>query len=277
MAKNNYGILTWRAPSDAPKAVASIPKASIPPTQKQPQREAPAGEVTLHSKLNPKEGQKAVLDSMFSGPILLRELLSRSTVKPKTSEDAALFLLQHHKELQPFLYAAQDRTNSVELLKRLVLDWAVSVPELIELEFPGDCSISAANQVFFPIPQLGTLQVKDESGLVGHRKGRCYSPSFVLIHSPRGYVVEIEFNSQGRREPLSHSNQPAKQLAKTSPKRLREVATRLSFDQYLMMFDSAVKAQLMQELRFSRRFVSTDYDALQGREVLGGLPSLGKR
>lgn len=277
MARNNFGILTWRAPSDTAKPAVPSQREAKPPAPKAPKKEEPQEVIQLHSKLKPKEAQMAMLDSMFSGPILLRQLLSKAPVKPKTSEDAALFLLQHHKELQPFLYAAQDRTKSVELLKHLILDWSVSVPELIEVEFPEDCSISASNQIFLPIPRLRTLSVKDEDELAGYRRGRQYSPSFVLIHSPWGYIVEIEFKSHGRRELDNSTRRPTKHVAKPSLKHQREVSTRLKFDHFLMMFDSALNAQLMQELRVSRRFVTPDFDALQGREILGGLPSLGKR
>lgn len=277
MARNNYGILTWRAPSEGVSPTPIKQRAATLAVPVASEKVDPPQVIQLHSKLKPREAQKAVLDSMFSGPILLRELLSKSPVKPRTAEDAALFLLQHHKELQPFLYAAHDRTKSVELLKHLILDWAVSVPELIELEFPGDCSISAANQIFLPIPRLGTLPVKDEDELAGHKRGRRYSPAFVLIHSPWGYITEIEFKSRGSRTPDSTSVRSTRPTVKSGNKRGVEPTQRLKFDQFLMMFDSAINAQLMKELRVSRRFVAPDFDALQGREILGGLPSLGKR
>jgi len=45
---------------------------------------------------------------------------------------------------------------------------------------------------------------------------------------------------------------------------------------YLAMFDNAVNAHLMAELRLSQQYSRTRFDQLEGWGVSGGLPSLGK-
>lgn len=274
MAGKN-GILTWRAPSEQvvqPLKTPDKKRAQEPQTRKaQGDR---SEKIVLHSLLKPRESQRTVLDAIFAGPLLLRKLLSAAAVKPRSAEEAALFLLKHHKELQPCLYATENRERSVDLLKRLIVDWALNIPELIELEFPGDCSISATHQVFLPIPRLGTLPVKDEAELVEHMRGRRYSRSFVLIHSPWGYISEISFT--GRPANLTTKAPRAPRVGHIKTGDLGQVG-RIKFDHYLMMFDSEINARLMNELRVAKRFATPDFSALEGREVLGGLPSLGKR
>lgn len=274
MAGNN-GILTWRAPSEqADQPLKAPAKESVHRPQNSKAQGGCSEKIVLHSLLKPKESQRTVLDALFAGPILLRKLLSAAAVKPRSAEEAAMFLLMHHKELQPCLYATENRERSVDLLKRLIVDWASNIPELIELEFPGDCSISATHQVFLPIPRLGTLPVKDEAELVEHLRGRRYSRSFVLIHSPWGYLSEISFTGR----PANHTTKAPRTLrvGHSKPGAVRQVG-RIKFDHYLMMFDSEINARLMNELRVSKRFATPDFSALEGREVLGGLPSLGKR
>lgn len=274
MAGKN-GILTWRAPSEQVVQPLKTPVKKSAPEPQTPKAQGDRSEkIVLHSLLKPRESQRTVLDALFAGPLLLRKLLSAAAVKPRSAEEAALFLLMHHKKLQPCLYATENRERSVDLLKRLIVDWALNIPELIELEFPGDCSISATHQVFLPIPRLGTLPVKDEAELVEHLRGWRYSRSFVLIHSQWGYISEISFT--GRPVNLTTKEPRAPRVGHIKTGDVSQVG-RIKFDHYLMMFDSEINARLMNELRVAKRFATPDFSALEGREVLGGLPSLGKR
>lgn len=274
MAGKN-GILTWRPPSEQVELPLKTTEKKSPSGPQAPKKQGDRSEkIVLHSLLKPRESQRTVLDALFAGPLLLRKLLSAAAVKPRSAEEAALFLLMHHKELQPCLYATENRERSVDLLKRLIVDWALNIPELIELEFPGDCSISATHQVFLPIPRLGTLPVKDEAELVEHMRGRRYSRSFVLIHSAWGYISEISFT--GRPANLTTKTPRAPRVGHIKAGDVSQVG-RIKFDHYLMMFDSEINARLMNELRVAKRFATPDFSALEGREVLGGLPSLGKR
>ena len=277
MAKKNIGILTWRASSE--DVVKQAPPPPLPKRATLPnhQRDTPESAV-LHSLLKPNGKQTSVLDAMFSGPLMIRDLLQKTEQKPKTPEDASLFLLNNHRALQPYLYAT-DRSRSVELLKHLIAEWAISSPELIEIEFPTDCSMSAENRVYFPIPKLGMILVKDEQELRDQRRGMKYSPGFVLIHSPWGYIAEIKFaRAQRRFETEATLSAPLrKPIPKPKAQNKPNANTgRISFDQFLFMFDNALNARLMDEIRVSKKFVTPDFDSLQGWGVAGGLPSLGK-
>ena len=250
-----------------PKRASSSPR----------QRDIPESAV-LHSLLKPTGKQMLVLDAMFSGPVLIRDLLQKAARKPKTPEDASLFLLNNHRALQPYFFAT-DRSRSVDLLRHLIVQWAVSSPELIEIEFPGDCSISAADRVFFPIPNFGMVSVKDEKELHDQRRGMKYSPGFVLIHSPWGYIAEIHFARAQqileKEAALSASQHKPKPKPKTQT-RPRENSGRIDLEQFLSMFDKALNARLMEQIRVSKKFVTPDFDSLRGWGVAGGLPSLGK-
>jgi hypothetical protein len=277
MAKKNTGILTWQAPSEV--VVKQAPPQPLPKRTclSNPGRDIPESAV-LHTLLKPNGKQTSVLDAMFSGPVLIRDLLQKAVHNPKTLEDASLFLLSNHRALQPYLYAT-DRSRSVELLKHFIAEWAISSPELIELEFPSDCSISAANHVSFPIPKLGTILVNDEQELHDQRRGMKYSPGFVLIHSPWGYIAEIQFARAQRRFETEVTLSAPLRKPKLKPKAQKRPDAntgRISFDQFLFMFDNVLNARLMDEIRVSKKFVTPDFDSLQGWSVAGGLPSLGK-
>lgn len=282
MASKNTGILTWRAPDISEPKNEPVPKLAPPPPA--PAAIAEPHKEILHTLLRPSAKQKTTLDSMFAGPIFLRELLAKTSEKPKTLEDAGLFLLHHHRELQPHIYGA-NRSKAVDLLKQLIVAWSAYPPELVELAFPQDCSVSESNQIFFPIPRLGTIPVKDEVELGAYRRSGQYSSSFVLIHSPFGYVAEIQFSCRKQviiQRPVrtlqspKHSPKAKAALFRKEQKEHAAQVSRLKFEQYLMMFDDAVDACLMDEMRISKKFVTTNFSALEGYEVLGGLPSLGK-
>lgn len=234
----------------------------------------------LHSLLKPSKTQKATLDAIFSGPVLLRNLLQESGVKHWTPNEAGLFLLQNYKALQPYLYA-NDRHAAIEFLKKLVLDWGRTHPELTALELPHGCSISANNEVFLPIPGLGPLAVADVGEMQAERKGRRYKSSFVLIHSKWGYVAEIELFGNSEHDALtsvpeapSLSKKVRRKAVKSPPE--KKSPENIPFAQFMEIFSNTLNARLMDELRIYSRYAKSDFDALEGRPVQGGLPSLGK-
>jgi hypothetical protein len=278
--KANVGILSWRA-SDEPHATKSLTKPFRKPSTEQESRQpvetqAPLVESIFRCDLRPSPAQKTVLDSLFSGPVLLKALLSKAAQRPQTSQETSMFLLEHHEELQPYLFAG-NRSESVDLLKKLIIQWAARVPSLIELQFSGDCSVSASNQVFLPIPRLGTVAIQNESRMIDARHRSHYKPAFALVHSTLGYLIEIVFVRRDSRPPPTASVFEPQKLAQKAAPRAQLASERVGFDNFLMLFDNAVNQSLMNELRISRRFATPDFAALEGKEVPGGLPSLGKR
>lgn len=278
--KKNTGILSWRACNGSNATKVPTKPFGIPATEHegeklQPTRSAPL-ESILRCELSPSPTQKAILDSLFAGPLLLKELLLKSDRRPRGPQDASLFLLQHYRELQPYL-SVNGRSKSVELLKQLILQWATRIPKLIELQFSGDCSISALDQVFLPIPRLGTVTVRNEIELSEKRQGMRYRPTFALIHSTHGYLVEIVFIPRCNRTPFARPARKAGKPCPGGPQRRPRATDRIPFDQFVLLFDDHLNQRLMNDIRIARNFVSPDFDALEGKEVLGGLPSLGKR
>jgi hypothetical protein len=238
--------------------------------------------------LKPSPAQKASLDSLFSGPLLLKALLLKAAQKPKTPQEASMFLLQHRKELQPYLDSGY-RGESVDLLKKLIIQWASHIPSLIELQFSGDCSLSDTNQVFLPIPRLGTVAVHNEIRLIEarHRAQSRYKPAFALVHSTLGYLIEIVFLCRDSRPPSQLPAResekavqvPSRDAEKPTPKkasRTEPASGRLDVGKFVTLF-GALDQRRADETRIARQFVRPDFGALEGRAVQGGLPSLGKR
>lgn len=269
----------------------SRPRAGAAPTRPanaaQPKPPSPV-ESIFRGDLKPSPPQKAALDSLFSGPLLLRALLTKADLKPKTPQEASMFLLEHRKELLPYLDSGY-RDDSVDLLKKLILQWASRIPPLIELQFSSDCSLSDTNQVFLPIPRLGTVAVHNEIRLseARHRAQSRYKPAFALVHSALGYLIEIVFLSRDSR---SASQSPARESEKPVQLRSREAeklagktgspaepaSGRLDVGRFVTLF-GALDERRANETRIAQQFVRPDFDALEGRAVQGGLPSLGKR
>jgi hypothetical protein len=238
--------------------------------------------------LKPSPAQKAALDALFSGPLLLKALLLKAAQKPKTPQEASMFLLQHRKELQPYLNSGY-RDESIDLLKKLIIQWASSIPSLIELQFSGDCSLSDANQVFLPIPRLGTVAVHNEIRLIEarHRAQSRYKPTFALVHSTLGYLIEIVFLCRDSRphsqlrareteKPVQLHSREAEQSPRKKASRTEPASGRLDVRRFVTLF-GALDQRRANEARIAQEFVRRDFGALEGRAVQGGLPSLGKR
>jgi len=224
---------------------------------------------------------------LFSGPRLLKTLLLKADQKPKTPKEASMFLLEHRKELQPYLDSGY-RDESVDLLKKLILQWASSVPSLIELQFAGDCSLSDTNKISLPIPRLGAVAVHNETRLIEARlrAQSQYKPAFALVHSTLGYLIEIVFLCRESRtldqlqtpEPKKHGQVHSHD--KASPRKEQSRAEppngRLEVRRFVTLF-GALDQRRADETRIAQKFVRSDFGNVQGRAVQGGLPSLGKR
>lgn len=233
--------------------------------------------------LKPRVGQKSLLDTLFSGPSFILELLKKPHQPITSSETAALFLLTHHKELRPFLCSG-DRTDTVDWLKELLQDWSSLMPDEIRLLLPQDCSISGQHEIYLPINGLGPLPPLNSEAVARLRNRRRYAQDFVLICKGGHYSVEVRFTQlKIRRVQSQDSSQPSKkyQLKTDSrvPHNRRQEArtTAIPISRFLAMFDSALKARLTNDLRISQQFSRTNFDRLEGWGVNGGLPSLGKR
>ena len=183
-----------------------------------------------------------------------------------------MFLLRNRQALEPFLFS-HDRDAGVDLLKSLVIQWSSNPPEVFELSFEADCSLSEAQQVFLPLPRLGLLEVADAKRLAQIRVGSRYVPGFGLHREKHHFAVNLVF--WRHRDKKAPQKSPV-QVGANKKAKTNQPAT-FSLGAFLSMFDNRVNQHLMHELRLSRRFSTTKFHALQGRPVQGGLPSLGKR
>ncbi|MEX3950650.1 hypothetical protein AB4Y40_23175 [Paraburkholderia sp. EG287B] len=280
--------VTSQRPHAAPEKTPSRIPAVVPQRSTAVQKESPPIVDTIfRGDLKPTSAQKAVLDSLFSGPLTLKALLKNSAHKPHTPHEASLFLLQHRKELEPYLFT-RNRSDSVDLLKRLISQWASRIPTVIELQFSSDCFLSPSNQISLPIPRLSAVAVHNETRLIEarHRAQSCYKPAFALVHSTLGYLIEIVFQSRGSRPP----DYPALEVEKTRLPVPREVekpprkkanraepaSERLDVENFVALF-GALDQRRANETRIAQEFVKPDFGALEGKAMQGGLPSLGKR
>ncbi|MDQ7979867.1 hypothetical protein QYH69_21745 [Paraburkholderia sp. SARCC-3016] len=303
--KANAGILSWRA-SDQKKVTATPSEPARPATRVLAVK--PSSKLALQSMtaskevcllhgssdrlvesvfrcdLKPSASQKAVLDALFSGPLLLKALLKQVDPKPQSSHEASMFLLRHRRELEPYL-ATRDRSDSVDLLTQLVIQWGSRSPTVIEIQFSDDCTISGSNEIYVPIPRLGALAVFNESRLIEARYRSRYKPSFALVHSSLGYLIEIVFL---RREETSEvvpyvserlGSRPEGGSASVSAKKREQLKTkteRIEVARFVALFGALDRARAA-EAKVGKNFVRPDFGALEGRAVQGGLPSLGKR
>ena len=207
----------------------------------------------------PRPVQKEILDGLFAGPRLIRQMLAECNEPISTDEDASLFMLKHYKELQPHLYS-QRRDDAVNLLRSLIKEWSVAMPEDIELLLPGDCSISAEQQIYLPIPGLGTLSPLDAEAVKRLRMRRRYEDGFVLLNKKGKYFVEVAFEKSEFREPQklssainikqnialrsTHEAKNNKSLSQNRAKKVRPSA--INIDSFLSMFNNTINRRLME-------------------------------
>lgn len=284
--KRDDGIVSWHAPSG--RHLARNPtKPFRAGVAEHGGREALDTQTTtidsvFRCDLRPSAVQRTILESLFSGPVFLKSLVLNAERKPQTPHDASMFLLRHHRELQPYL-STGDRNESVDMLKNLIVQWSASVSRLIEIEFPGDCSISASNEIFFPVHGLGTIAVQNPGRLADARQGSRYKQSFAIVRSSLGYLVEIVFVRRHsiectlvERPPVAQSK--PRDAVRVTPKpkdtpRAKSVEERLMYGDFCKLFSQ----RRMMADHVARSFTKPDFNALEGRQLMGGLPSLGKR
>lgn len=228
-------------------------------------------------ELSPDKRQRGSLDSLFAGPILVVQLLRAETEPIERQDEASRFLLRNKQALEPYLFT-QDRSQAVDLLTSLVLQWSNDPPEEFEILFQGDCSISPDQRIFLPVARLGLLSVSGTDHLQNLRRGTQYEPNFALLCSDGIYRATI---------PLKRSvHLPVRQAAPAStaaenrepPKHLKpKRKASFQFSNFLALFNNRVAQHYAQELRVSKQLSTVQFGSLSGKPVQGGLPSLGKR
>lgn len=235
-------------------------------------------------ELRPTESQRAKLDALFSGPVFIRSLVAQHGEPIADRAAASLFLLKHRKELDPHLFA-QNRSAAIDWLTGLVQEWSTYPPLEMALAIPPTCTISRDQDIHLSMRQFGPLTPKDKLYLERFRARRRYSNSFVLVLQDGKYHVDITFTRPWGETPQPAAPKPVRAQSATRQQSPRQPVKRPAPQRYrplpigalLAMFDSAMNARLMADLRVSQQYSRTQFDKLEGWGVNGGLPSLGKR
>lgn len=216
--------------------------------------------------LKPDAKQRHKIEALFAGPVVLADLLGNSGGLIQCAEEASLFLLRNKGALEPYL-STVDRDSAVDSLKSLLMQWAGSPPEQLELKFDSG-SISSTQQIWLPLRSLGALHVADTLCLAQVREGKRYVPDkFSLIReSSETYAVNIVLSSKRYLEGTSLGRD------KSAPQSHRRRRATFTVGELLRIFDNNLHRSLMQELRSSQGLSAVNYDALDGKPVRGGLP-----
>lgn len=231
--------------------------------------------------LAPSPKQRLQLDQLFSGPLLVSKIL-RDEGKPiRWAEEASFFLLRNINLLEPFLFT-QDRDHAIDLLKSLILCWSNKPPSKIGIAFKSNCSISSANQVFFPVAHLGTLGVDAPADFLESRRGATYRDRFSLVCDGASFYAEIPFLCRPERiekqgDGVGRKPNITKSQTAIKKGRLDKASQNFEYDSFMRMFVQRVNEKIMQELKISKSLKTVQFSELSGRAVQGGLPSLGKR
>lgn len=241
--------------------------------------------------LRPTESQRLKLDALFSGPMFVLSLVKQYPEPIADRAAASLFLLRHHKMLVPHLFS-QNREAAIDWLTGLVQEWSANPPEEMALSIPPMCTISRDQDIYLSMRQFGRLEPKDKWSLEHLRVKQRYDNAFTLVLQDGKYHVDITFTRLWGEAPLSPA--PTSQPVKTQPVKNRTITRQqspqppvqrpapqryrpLPIGALLAMFDNAMNARLMADLRVSQQYSRTQFDKLEGWGVNGGLPSLGKR
>lgn len=241
-------------------------------------------EVIERIALRPTESQRLKLDALFDGPMFVLSLIEQHPEPIVDRAAASLFLLKHHKALAPHLFS-QNRSAAIDWLTGLVQEWSAYPPQEMALAIPPTCTISRDQDIHLSMRQFGPLAPKDKLYLERFRLRRRYSNAFVLVLQDGKYHVDITFTRPWGETPLPSSPKPARTQTATRQPSPRPPVKRPAPQRYrplpigalLAMFDSAMNARLMADLRISQQYSRTQFDKLEGWGVNGGLPSLGKR
>ncbi len=149
-------------------------------------------------------------------------------------------------------------------MSRLILEWSRDLPVEVNLSFSGNCSISDNGFFWFPIQGLALLSPKNINQLRDITNGYLYTKNFAILKSRGNYFATIQTIV------VVDKASGAENTSKKSK-------ANLSYEDYIAAFDIVANKNIQDGLKLSRGYAKPDFNAIEGREVQGGLPSLGKR
>lgn len=194
------------------------------------------------------------LEKYFSLPRLLNGLLQLSPKELTSELEAKFFLLTKINEIKHLI-----NFRNPEILNGFIALWFKKSPVTDRLSFSTGCSIQNDSCKIF-IPQMGPLEIEDQSKLQAKRKGwKMWRPNFDIVQENGRFYVEIPYISRNHQSQMPKPIDPFFGLG-------------VGAIELFNAFDWA----LQQQEKIARAMVITDSSRLEGRSVRGGAPSLGK-
>lgn len=301
-------IRVWCSDAPKPKIENSLktkqPKSNVKSKRKQPEKVKTASKIkgrepvqtnVLELKtvvertrvvLQPTAPQKIALSEMFDAPQVLATLLRLHPGKIRNPGDASIFLLQNRKVLDRFINP-RARSESIDLLTEMLMQWSENPPDVIGIDFDEDCSISAQQEIYLPMTGFRRLAILDPEELIEKRMGSQYEGPFTLFREDKFFIVTFnlvkrlavtKFTESLAVKPtkpkVTKSNKfviPELILRPGSPKpyisglryQKNEPRRRVLYTNFSQVFGGGMRAM--------------NWGGLSGWGVNGGLPSLGKR
>ena len=210
-------------------------------------------------KLDSKAKSWGKLTNLFLLPEHICSLLDSANQPLNTVEEAKLFLLTKFKDIIS-LASQVEREFFIAQLTIYLKYWLKYKAVPTRFSFSKDCSLQRNGSSAW-IKGLGHLSVEDPVWLSHQvcKNWHFYHHAFDIIKINKVFYVQVKV------QPKVASNKANKQHSEFG----QGINTSSFLDQlsnYLKFID-----------KVSSKFTKTDYARLEGREVLGGLPSLGKR
>lgn len=255
----------------------------------------------FQSKLRPSLAQQKKLDELLSGPVFLQRLIAISKFSIKTADDASNFLDNNWCRLSPYMFEGTNR-RSPKQLEKLILDIALSKSRGFALDFTSQCMLTPRDEVIFPIPGLGEIELAYPAELRIARTNMRHQGCFTLLTIGASYEIGITFlpitsipiNKSTTIQPRNNRIRESRQSGITNRKTNNvdesivqatkyfskikpQVTARMSASDFLATFNNRVIALLNAQLKISKNFTTTRFGDLEGRAVSGGLPSLPRR
>jgi hypothetical protein len=217
--------------------------------------------------LSNTEKNKEKIQHLFLIQEKILEILNSSEKEIKTTLEAKILILSKAKSAIPFFHGTEiDQINSFISL------WIKSKNIEKRITFENGCSLKTDCTSVW-LPELKTLDIKnpEEVKSIKNKFGR-YLGSFDLICSDEGsFFVEIPFFEKNK------ANHPKSTVTKEKNfKNLGEFGSGLKFNAINELFKKIKLAQIESD-KIAMSYTKTSFDFISGREVQGGLPSLGKR
>lgn len=135
--------------------------------------------------------QTMVCNRLFAAQVCVLRLVAAEGISDATPKGASAFLLRHRAELEPFL--RENRTETVNLLRRLVVELATCPPTTLRQRIRGLPRV-VSGSLTLPIRGLGRIDIRASVTAMAERsQGAKLLAEFDLIHEGSSITAELRF------------------------------------------------------------------------------------